>query len=249
MTFRRDHPAPGAPSRLAVVDLLRGLAIAQMVVYHFIYDLSHFGWLALAMTRDQPWVAWRSAIVSQFVFLVGLGLSLRSAYKPGAGAFWRRWLQVAAAALLVSAGSALMFGPRWIWFGVLHFVAVALLLGRPLQRFGAWNLLLGAALLGIGLTLKLAAFDAAPWSAIGLAARKPATEDYVPLLPWFGVVLLGLGAGTLWRRAGWHVPPGLADLDSSPARLLRAAGRWPLTIYLLHQPVLLGILWLVRRLV
>ena len=58
-----------------------------------------------------------------------------------------------------------------------------------------------------------------------------------------------MGAAALWRRAGWKVPPGLTALESPPARLLRAAGRWPLTIYLLHQPVLIGTLWLVRRLV
>ena len=249
MTFVGDRVAPGSAPRLPIVDLLRGLAIAQMVAYHFIYDLDYFGWLELAMTRDQPWVAWRAAIVTQFVFLVGIGLSLRSSFKPGASDFWRRWLQVAAAALLVSVGSALMFGPRWIWFGVLHFVAAALLLGRPLQRLGAWNLALGAVLLAVGLTVKVAEFNAPPWAAIGLAQRKPATEDYVPLLPWFGVVLLGMGAAALWRRAGWKVPPGLTALDSPPARLLRAAGRWPLTIYLLHQPVLIGALWLVRRLV
>ena len=249
MTPVRDDVAAGPAPRLPLVDLLRGLAIAQMVAYHFIYDLDYYGWLDLAMTRDQPGVAWRTAIVGQFVFLVGIGLSLRSSFKPGSGDFWRRWLQVAGAALLVSVGSALMFGPRWIWFGVLHFVAVALLLGRPLQRLGAWNLALGAMLLAVGVGVKLAAFNPAPWAAIGLALRKPATEDYVPLLPWFGIVLLGLGAGTLWRRAGWSVPPGLQHLDSAPARLLRTAGRWPLTIYLLHQPVLLGALWLVRRVV
>jgi uncharacterized membrane protein len=249
MTFVGDSADHGAAPRLPIVDLLRGLAIAQMVAYHFIYDLDYFGWLTLAMTRDPPWVAWRTAIVTQFVFLVGVGLSLRSSFKPGVGDFWRRWVQVAAAALLVSLGSALMFGSRWIWFGVLHFVAAALLLGRPLQRLGAWNLVLGAVLLVVGLTVELTAFDAAPWATIGLAQRKPATEDYVPLLPWFGVVLVGMAAGALWRRTGWRVPRGMTTLDSPPSRLLRAAGRWPLTIYLLHQPALIGTLWLVRRLV
>ena len=172
MTFVGDRVAPGLAPRLPIVDLLRGLAIAQMVAYHFIYDLDYFGWLALAMTRDQPWVGWRTAIVTQFVFLVGIGLSLRSSFKPGASDFWRRWLQVAAAALLVSVGSALMFGPRWIWFGVLHFVAAALLLGRPLQRFGAWNLAFGAVLLAIGLTVKVAEFNAPPWATIGLAQTQ-----------------------------------------------------------------------------
>jgi uncharacterized membrane protein len=244
----RDGDVSATAPRLAVVDLLRGLAIAQMVVYHLIYDLTYFGWLPYAMNRDQPWVGWRSAIVFQFLFLVGISLALRAKFKPQATDFWRRWAQVAGAALIVSGGSALMFGPRFIWFGILHFVAVALLLGRPLHRLGALNVMLGCVVLAIGLTVKIEALDAAPWAALGLVTRKPRTEDYVPLLPWFGVVLLGLGAAALWQRALWRVPAALHTLESRPARLLRWAGRWPLTIYLLHQPLLIGALWLAHRL-
>jgi uncharacterized membrane protein len=243
----RDGDVSATGPRLAIVDALRGLAIAQMVAYHLIYDLAYFGWLPYAMNREQPWVAWRSAIVFQFLFLVGISLALRAKFKPQATDFWRRWAQVAGAALSVSAGSALMFGPRFIWFGILHFVAVALLLGRPLPRFGAFNLVLGLLALILGLTVKIEAFNAAPWSALGLVTRKPQPEDYVPLLPWFGAVLLGVGAAALWQRVHWRTPAMLHDLESRPARLLRWAGRWPLTIYLLHQPLLIGALWTARR--
>ncbi len=121
-----------APPRLAVVDALRGFAVAQMIVYHFIYDLAYFGWLDLAMTRDQPWIAWRTLIVTQFLLLVGVGLVLRSSFKRAASDFWKRWAQIAAAAAFVSLGSWLLFGPRFIYFGILHFVAAALLIARPL---------------------------------------------------------------------------------------------------------------------
>ena len=94
-------PAP----RLPLVDALRGLAVAQMIVYHFIYDLAYFGWIDLVMTRDQPWVAWRTAIVTQFLLLVGVSLVLRTSFKPSTADFWKRWAQIAVAALLVSVGS------------------------------------------------------------------------------------------------------------------------------------------------
>src|SRR5512134_1792870 len=87
--------------RLALVDALRGFAVAQMIVYHFIYDLDYFGWVDLVMTRDQPWLGWRTAIVTQFLLLVGLSLVLRTSFKPSAGDFWKRWAQVAGPALLV----------------------------------------------------------------------------------------------------------------------------------------------------
>ena len=124
---------PSSHPRLALVDVLRGFAVAQMIVYHFIYDLNYFGWLKLSMLTDQPWVGWRTAIVTQFVLLVGVGLVLRTSFKPGLRDFWRRWTQIAAAALLVSIGSAAVFGPRFIWFGILHFVAAALDSGAALR--------------------------------------------------------------------------------------------------------------------
>ena len=238
---------PDRPTRLALVDVLRGFAVAQMVVYHFIYDLNYIGWLKLRMLVDQPWVGWRTAIVTQFLLLVGISLVLRMSFKPALGDFFRRWAEVAGAALLVSAGSWLVFGPRFIWFGILHFIAAALLLVRPLVRLGAWNLALGAIALLAGLTLANPAFNAFPASAIGFVEKTPRTEDYVPLFPWIGVVLIGVGLGSLWQRAGWRVPAPLASLNAHPPRLLQLLGTWALTVYLVHQPVLLGTLMLLKQ--
>jgi uncharacterized membrane protein len=237
-------PAP----RLALVDALRGFAVAQMIVYHFIYDLNYFGWVKLRMLSDQPWVGWRAAIVSQFLLLVGVGLVLRTSFKPGLADFWRRWAQVAGAALLVTLGSAAVFGPRFIWFGILHFIAVALLLVRPLVRFGIWNLPLGVAAIAFGLLYANPMFNDAPASLIGLVTIKPRTEDYVPLFPWLGVVLIGAGLGALWQRRRWAITAGARRWNERPPRLLLLLGTWALTVYLVHQPILLGLLWLLRRL-
>jgi uncharacterized membrane protein len=238
---------PRAP-RLALVDALRGFAVAQMIVYHFIYDLDYFGWVDLAMNRDHPWVGWRTAIVSQFLLLVGLSLVLRTSFRPSTADFWKRWLQVAGAALLVSAGSWFVFGPRFIYFGILHFIAAALLIARPAIRLGAWNLPLGAMVIAVGVAFVHPAFDTPPATIVGFMTRKPPTEDYVPLVPWLGVVFVGLGLGTLWQRAGWVMPSWLRRLNANPPRILVLLGTWALTVYLLHQPLMLGALALFRKL-
>jgi len=237
-------PAP----RLPLVDVLRGFAVAQMIVFHFIYDLNYFRWIRISMLTDQPWIGWRTAIVTQFLLLVGVGLVLRMSFKPGWRDFLRRWIKIAAAAALVSIGSAVVFGPRYIWFGVLHFVAVALVLARPLVRLGRWNFVLAGAALALGLLYAHPAFNPTPANVIGLVTEKPKTEDYVPLLPWFGVVLIGMALGSLWQRRGWAVVPALRPLNDDPPRVLRWLGVWALTVYLVHQPLLMGALALARRL-
>ena len=141
-----DCPEPNRPMpRLPVVDLARGFAIVQMVAYHFVYDLTYFGWLHIEMTQEPRWIAWRSAIVSQFVLIAGVGVGLADAAGRSGARFWRRWLQIAGAAALVSIASAWMFGPRLIWFGILHFVAVSLLLARRLPALGRIALCRGGA--------------------------------------------------------------------------------------------------------
>jgi len=245
--------ASDAPQRLPVVDLLRGLAIAQMVAYHFIYDLTYFGWLHFEMTEIAGWVAWRNAIVTQFLLVCGVGVGLGEAAGRTGARFWRRWLQIAGAAALVSIASAWLFGPRWIWFGMLHFVAVALLIARPLAsvggiKGGAVNLAVGAAVLVLGWTVHDERFDSQWIGWIGMAADRPPTEDYVPLVPWFGVVAIGIGLTAFWTRRGFATPPALRELDSPPARALRWLGRWPLTIYLVHQPIMMAVLMGVRHL-
>jgi uncharacterized membrane protein len=80
-------------------------------------------------------------------------------------------------------------------------------------------------------------FDTRLTNWVGLVTRKPITEDYVPLLPWLGVMLWGLALGQwmLERRRGWLAGPLPAALGP-----LAFIGRWPLTIYMLHQPLLIG---------
>ncbi len=254
------------PPRLVVVDVARGLAILQMVAFHFCYDLDYFGWLHVAMLADPRWIAWRSAIVTQFLFLVGISMVLRGGVAAGTQApvapradrrFWRRWAQIAACAAIVSIATRPLFGPRFIWFGILHFVAATELLVVATARWtppirGASGIAAlaaaGAAAVAVGLFVHLAPFDTNAWSWIGFAAHKPATEDFVPILPWLGVVLLGMAAGALWRRRAFAIPPALrrANAPGGIGRVPAFLGRWPLTIYMAHQPMLFGTLFLLR---
>ena len=251
---------PAAPERFDRLDALRGLAIVWMAVFHFCFDLNHFGlWEPRQFfTRDPFWTTQRTAIVSLFLLCAGLGQAVALHGAPrgwqfGAlfGArFWRRWVQVAGCALLVSAGSALMFPNSWISFGVLHGVAVMLLLLRLLAPLSAvspvslWGL--GALALALPHLVQHPFFETRWTNWVGLVTRKPFTEDYVPVLPWLGVMLWGLAAGQ-WLMQ--HRRGVLAGTVPAVLRPLAVLGRWSLSFYMLHQPVFIGALsaWVALR--
>ena len=227
--------------RLERLDALRGAAIVWMVGFHFSFDLNHFGWLQPRQDfyGDPFWTWQRLCIVSLFVFCAGLSQAAAEQAGQSAARFWRRWAQVAGCAVLVSIGSALMFPRSWISFGVLHGIALMLVLLRlaaPL-RAGLWGI--GAVALVLPLLVQHAFFDSRWTNWVGLVTRKPVTEDYVPLLPWFGAMVGGLAAGRLWLRrpGGWLRGP-----LPRWAHRLAGLGRWPLTVYMLHQPLLIGLL-------
>jgi len=237
---------PGT-GRYQAVDVVRGGAIALMIAYHLCFDLAYFGLLHTDMYRDPFWIVARSLIVTLFLLTVGVSLYLATRGGVRWPRFWRREGRIAAAALAVSAGSYLVFPRSWIFFGVLHFIALASLLGLAFRRLGGANLALGAALVLLGITAAHPFFDQPMWQWFGLMTHKPVTEDYVPLLPWFGVVLLGLRLGQ-WLYGRKDVPAWARRENGRGAvRALAFAGRHSLLIYLAHQPLLFGLLWLVVR--
>lgn len=229
----------GARERFDRVDALRGVAMLWMAAFHFAFDLNHFGLLEPRQDfyRDPLWTLQRTAIVSLFLFTAGLGQALALAARQPAARFWRRWAQIAGCALLVSAGSALMFPASWISFGVLHGIALMLLIARFAAPLGGWLWPLGLAALLLPQVVAHPVFDTRWTNWVGLVTRKPVTEDHMPLLPWLGVMLWGLAAGQ-WLLA--HRRVLLAGAVPRAAAPLAALGRWPLAFYMLHQPVLIG---------
>ena len=239
--------------RFDSLDALRGMAIVWMTAYHFSFDLNHFGYLNQDFYADPFWTWQRSAIVSLFLFTAGLSQAVAVQQGQSWPRFWRRWAQVAGSALLVSAGSYVMYPQSFIYFGVLHGMAVMLLIVRLTAGWGGWLWSLG----GFAIAMKLIAYGAhSLWpevdflnqkmfSWLGLISRKPITEDYVPLIPWLGIMWWGMAAGTwvLRQRPHWlRLPTG------TMGRTLASLGRWSLSYYLLHQPLLIGLLMAVSLL-
>jgi uncharacterized membrane protein len=238
----RAGAAGESPStRFDRLDALRGAAIVWMAAFHFAFDLNTFGLLTPRQDfyADPLWTVQRTVIVSLFLLCAGLGQAAAVDAGQPWRRFWRRWAQVAGCAVLVSIGSAWMFPRSWISFGVLHGLALMLIVARLVAPWRGAVWLLAAAALALPQWIAHPFFDSRWTNWVGLVTRKPVTEDYVPLLPWLGVLLLGLASGR-WllarrrERLAGPVPRAL-----QPLALL---GRWSLSFYMLHQPLLIGAL-------
>jgi uncharacterized membrane protein len=231
-------------TRYAIIDLLRGIAIAMMFSYHFAWDLNNFRLVELDFYQNPFWLHYRTAIVSLFLLVMGTSLQLAHHQRIRLKPFLRRLYWLIACALIISISTYIYNGQRYIYFGILHFIAVASVLGLLFVRFYWLNLVLGLGIIVAGISLQHAIFDPKMWNWIGFVTSKPLTDDYVPLFPWFGVVLLGMFIARLVFQE--RPLPALMHFTnrSAVSRLLQFGGRHSLLIYMLHQPLFIGLLTL-----
>lgn len=236
-------PAPERGPRYAAVDIVRGLAILGVVVYHFAWDLNFFRYIATDVAGDPLWRGFARLLAGTFLALVGVSLVL--AHRGGMRwrAFRRRLAIVAGAALGISLATWLVFPGAFIFFGILHAIALFSVLALPFLRLPVWlTASVALVVLLLPLWVTVPGFETRWLAWIGLVPQVPVTNDYEPLFPWFGVTLSGIvlarlafSAGLAERVGHWH-PRGPAW------RALQGVGRWTLVIYLLHQPVLFALL-------
>lgn len=235
------------------IDTLRGLAIVWMTAFHFSFDLNYFGWIRQNFYEDPLWTGQRTAIVSLFLFCAGLGQAVATVQGQSWARFWKRWAQIAGCALLVTIGSYFMFPRSFIYFGVLHGIALMLIVVRATAGWGRWLWLAGALAIaakwaGAAAIAHWPALDFLndrAWNWLGLVTRKPVTEDYVPLIPWLGVMWWGMAAGQ-WLLASRR---DLVTMRMPQATApLAWMGRWSLSWYMVHQPVMIGALMALKAL-
>ena len=235
---------PAKRARIAAIDAARGAALGGMVVYHLIWDFAHFGLIAPTAPFAPATRALAHLVASAFLALVGVSLALAHPDGLRRNAFVKRLALIVGAAALVTVASAVIDSEEPILFGILHCIAVASLLAAPFLFLPPWAALLaGLAAIAAPFAFASAAFNAPALVWLGLGTAAPNTLDWRPLLPWAGVVLVGLGLAqaasphlTAWRWTAWRPIRG-------PGRAFAFVGRHSLVIYLVHQPILFGLLW------
>jgi len=227
-----------ARARLQPVDFYRGLALVAMAAYHACWDLNYYGLISVGIGVDPLWITLQRTILSAFLLLAGAGLALGHADGIKWRSFWRREAVLVAAALAVSAGTWFLFQDYLAYFGVLHMIALGSLLALPFVVMPLWaGILAAVAALALPMLYSSALFDPRWLDWIGFFETTPETADLVPLFPWFGVMLIGVIGMRLLRPA-----PAFNWSSRNPlVRALAFLGRWSLIVYLVHQPLLFGI--------
>ncbi|NKX44682.1 DUF1624 domain-containing protein [Roseicyclus persicicus] len=246
--FERPAEAGVVRGRILALDLARAAALLAMAVFHLAFDLELFGFAPPGTTMQPGWRWLAFLTAGSFLFLVGVSLWLAHGQGIRWRGVWTRLAMIAGAAGVITAATFVAMPHAFIFFGILHCIAVASLLGLAFLRLPALVLIaLGLAVLWLPQLARFDLFDP-PWLWwTGLQATAVRSVDYVPIFPWFGPVLLGLAAGRLMSRAGlwerlsrWQAPP--------LARALAWPGRHSLAVYLVHQPVLIALVWTAAQL-
>lgn len=243
--------------RSILIDLLRTLAITLMIIYHAAYDLAMFhDWDIHVL--DGGWKLLARASLILFLFVSGLSQAM-SHQSKGPAIRWKRVAQVACSALMVSIATYVIDPSTFVQFGVLHLIAASMIILPFCARWKIWNVFLGMMMM-IGISM----FDISQFSIIndqfsiplGFPPLGYQTVDYVPLIPWFGIILIGYGLGyafgtdamrwCLWGNTQDALSGRLYEGNPTWIHVITWPGRHSLLIYLLHQPILLTILFVLH---
>ncbi|NOZ71974.1 MAG: DUF1624 domain-containing protein [Chloroflexi bacterium] len=254
-THLRSQSAGGghvSHQRFWEIDALRGIAIIMVVIYHIAWDLRAFvGWDI--NLYDGFWHYFQRVTASTFILLVGLSLTLsyrrvsrfQAEHRALFPQYLRRGLKIMAWGLLISGVTWLVVRENYVQFGILHFIGLSILLAYPLLPYRTLNLVLGVLFLMLGPVVASVQINSEALVWLGLQPPGYAAVDYFPLVPWFGVVLIGIFLGNwLYTDQGRRFP--LIDCSRTPGvNLLGRLGQKTLFIYLVHQPILISFLVLV----
>ncbi len=243
-----DAQSTRSAKRLWEVDALRGVAIVLMVFYHFVWDLNYFGLLQITILGT-GWQSFARSIATLFIFVMGVSLTLsysREKQRTGQTRLFKKYFwrgaKIFGWGLMITVATYFFIGRNFVVFGILHLLGASIILAYPFLKLNKWvSLLAGLVVIGAGIYVDplVANWPWLIWLGVKQAGRS--MVDYYPVLPWFGVALVGIFAGySLYfqgaRRFEW---PDWGQVG--PIRGLRFLGRHSLLIYLAHQPILIGI--------
>lgn len=231
------------PKRLWELDALRGIAIIMMVLFHIVFNLEVFFDFHNFHHDSDFWFYEGRIAAILFILLAGMASGLiekrygKKAWQKNA----ERGLKLIGFGLLITLATFILDRSNTIWFGILHFLGLSILISIPLAGYKWINAALGILLLLAYIPIRTIYSENYFGLIFGILPPSFQTYDHYSLIPWLGFILIGIAL------SHWLYPKGEALLKRSPgslSKLLSQTGRYSLWIYLLHQPILLALMWL-----
>ncbi len=230
--------------RYLLIDVVRGLGIVGVVIYHFVWDLRFLQFTTTSPGFDLVWI-WLARVL-QVTFMSLAGVSLVLAHHRGI--IWKSFLKrlaiVFGAAMIVTVGTFFAFGEGFVYFGILHAIAVFSIMALPFLRAPLWLVILVALVfMSAPFIYQNEMFNVRVLSWIGFWTVAPYTQDLQSIFPGFGYTLAGLAFMRIVLK--FNLGAKLAAIKSNgfTFKALVKAGRWSLIIYMVHQPIMLSVLY------
>ncbi len=225
--------------RIREIDIARGIAVLLMVIYHLIFDLDYLG-MANIDLQSIPLVVFQRTIGTMFVGIAGIAFALSLRENDSYVHHAKRGALLAGVAILITTVTWIYPHDGFITFGVIHMLALSAFVAPLFARFGKMNILFGLIAIAIGLAMSGMTTQNGALFWLGLTTTSYTALDFYPMLPWFGIFLIGMAVGNEMTKVKWK---------ETNETLLSLIGKNSLAIYLVHQVVLIGLLLAARQIV
>ncbi|HUT39159.1 MAG TPA: heparan-alpha-glucosaminide N-acetyltransferase [Methanoregula sp.] len=228
------------------IDLVRGIAILMMILFHTLFDLNFFNIFPVNVYSGF-WRYFAFATASLFLLVVGISLTISWARAAPtisrtrlALKFVYRGAGIFLLGLLITLCTWLYLGEGFIVFGILHLIGVSIMISPLFFRLKKFTIIAG--LLCIATGWIFTTITGPIWLLpLGIHPATFWSVDYEPIFPWFGMVLIGMGIGEYLYPEGVRRFT-LPSLPQAAVQLLAFPGRHSLLIYLVHQPIIILLL-------
>lgn len=239
--------------RYRLLDNIRGICLISMILYHVIWDLVYIFGLDIPWHKSEIAFIWQQSICWTFIMLSGFCWSFsRHNLKRG--------LLVLGCSVVISLVTLIFMPDSKILFGVLSLIGSAMLLMLPLDKlYKRVNPFIGLIIcfalfmftrninggsLGF-LSRKLIKLPEALYSNtltayLGFPFKGFSSTDYFPILPWIFLYQTGYFLHQIFVKRNW-----LEKIPNISFNSLEWLGKNSLIVYMIHQPVVYGVLWLV----
>ena len=238
-------------NRIRTLDFLRSIAIIAMIFYHFVYDLGDFGYVNLITVVNGYWKLFAQSIGCSFLFLSGVSFWVAAKKEINWPNYIKRFVILLSSAILVSIATFIQFGSAFIFFGILHLLAVCSIVALFIYRLPIIIILV----LGVGL-LALPdfyhtsnyynedLFSSRYLAWTGLYDGRTGSVDFYAFMPWSAAFVFGLASAKIFiKPERQHSTSPLSFKEEKTNFIITTLlwmGRNSLLIYLIHQPLLYG---------